>query len=154
VQELDRQVVQVVQAQYSRTDFGRRQTMRKLFISLTLFVAVVIVGLYLRPRRVLAIDYRIINVSNAIELGAIINGVTPGALPASTGVHSATVRFDGIVAATDHVVGWEVPAPTANCPLIGVRVTADNQLTADWVSITAAACTPTAGTYKVLILRF
>ncbi len=100
-----------------------------------------------------ALTYQLLNVSDNNLLAVIVNGVTPSALTSTIGVHSQTLRFDGIVLATDHVIGWEVPAPTPLCPLIGIRVTADNQLTADWVTLTAAACTPATGTYKALIIR-
>lgn len=97
--------------------------------------------------------YQLVDLNHADILGVVIPNVTPPTLPTGVGVHTINVRFDGIVLATDHAVGFESPTPTALCPMVGVRVSADNQIQADFLSASSAACTPATGTYKILILR-
>ncbi len=45
------------------------------------------------------------------------------------------------------------PAPTSLCPLVHARVSAQNTLSLHFSVLTAAACTPAAGTYLVVAFR-
>ena len=72
--------------------------------------------------------------------------ITPVATPAAIGVDLQTFTINGLVSGAPLAV-YTVPAPTALCPLVSVRVSAANTVQLGWATLTAAACTPAAGTY-------
>jgi len=45
------------------------------------------------------------------------------------------------------------PAPSSLCPLVAARVTAANTVSLYFTTLTAAACTPTSGTYFLMAPR-
>ncbi len=78
--------------------------------------------------------------------------ITPVASAAAIGVNTQTFTVTG-VASGDTLAMVSAPAPTALCPLVSARATALNTVSLDWAVLTAAACTPAAGTYKFQIVR-
>ena len=78
--------------------------------------------------------------------------ITPTATAATIGVATQTFSVTNL-SATDLVVVVSMPAPTALCPLVSARATGANTLSLDFAVLTAVACTPAAGTYKILVIR-
>ncbi len=78
--------------------------------------------------------------------------ITPAASPATIGVNTQTFTVTGIVSG-DLLDPVAMPTPTALCPLVSARATATNTVALDFSVMTAAACTPAAGTYKFLVIR-
>jgi hypothetical protein len=72
--------------------------------------------------------------------------------PTATGAAIATVQqtftMTGINVG-DIVRIEQSPTPTSLCPPVGVRATAANQITIDFLVLTAAACTPAPGNYVI-----
>lgn len=78
--------------------------------------------------------------------------ITPTATAAAIGVATQTFTVTGL-ALGDFVAPLSLPTPTALCPPVGFRATALNTLSIDFAVMTAVACTPAAGTYKILVVR-
>lgn len=78
--------------------------------------------------------------------------ITPAASSATIGVNSQNFTLTGVNSG-DPLIPVSVPAPTALCPLVSARATANNQVTLDFSVLTAAACTPAPGTYKFIAVR-
>lgn len=77
--------------------------------------------------------------------------LTPVATAAAIGTTEQTFTVTGL-ATTDRVY-VNGPAPTSLCPTVHARVSAANTLALAFSTLTAAACTPAAGTYNVVALR-
>lgn len=77
--------------------------------------------------------------------------LTPAATPAAIGTTEQTFTVTGL--ATTHRVYVNGPAPTSLCPMVHARASAANSLTLAFSTLSAAACTPAAGTYNVVALR-
>jgi hypothetical protein len=91
---------------------------------------------------------------NSTSFASVLTGITPTALTATVGVQSQTFVFNGLVHATDGAIGWNLLAgQNALCPLVSVRIPSNNTFAFDFLNMTAAACTPPAGTYVVLVFR-
>ena len=76
---------------------------------------------------------------------------TPVATAAAIGVSQQTVTVTGLTLQDiPYVIG---PVPTALCPMTGYRVSAANTLQIDYATLTAAACTPSAGTLTVIAMK-
>lgn len=71
---------------------------------------------------------------------------TPSATSAAVQTAAQTVTVTGI-ASGDYVVLLKAPAPTSLCPPVEVSATAANTVSVYFSTLTAAACTPAAGTY-------
>jgi hypothetical protein len=76
--------------------------------------------------------------------------VTPTATSAAIQTVAQTFTVTGLVSGADIVVVSE-PAPTSLCPLVEARATGANTVSLYFSVLTAAACTPAAGTYKVMV---
>lgn len=72
--------------------------------------------------------------------------ITPTATAAAIGVALQTFALNGVIANEPLQVVVQ-PAPTALCPLVSVRASAANTVQLGFAVLTAAACTPAAGTY-------
>lgn len=72
--------------------------------------------------------------------------ITPAASSAAIQTAAQTFTLTG-VSTGEPLVIVSMPAPTSLCPLVGVRVTAANTVSLYFSTLTAAACTPAAGTY-------
>ena len=77
--------------------------------------------------------------------------LTPAQLAAAIGVSEQTFTVTGLTTADKVVVNG--PAPTALCPPITYRVSAADTLAIGFVDLTAALCTPAAGTYNIVAVR-
>lgn len=77
--------------------------------------------------------------------------LTPSATAAAIGVTEETFTVTGL--ATSDIVTVNGPAPTALCPTVSARVSAANTLALSFATLTAAACTPVAGTYNIVAIR-
>ena len=87
--------------------------------------------------------------------GAQIIAFTPTLTPAATSAAIQTTEQSFTVTGlltTDRVF-VNGPAPTSLCPPVTARVSASNTLAIGFATLSAAACTPAAGTYKILVLR-
>ena len=92
--------------------------------------------------------------SAQVPVGRIIEynvSFTAAATAAAIGTSQQTVTVTGL--ATTDVVYVNGPVPTALCPYTGFRVSAANTLQIDFTTLTAAACTPAAGTYNIIAIR-
>ncbi len=78
--------------------------------------------------------------------------ITPAATAATIGAATQTFTLTGL-SSGDQIAPVSIPAPTALCPLVSARATAANTVSLDFAVMTAAACTPAAGTYKFLVFR-
>lgn len=77
--------------------------------------------------------------------------LTPAATAAAIGTTEQTFTVTGLATADRVYVNG--PAPTSLCPMVHARVSAANSLTLAFSTLTAAACTPAAGTYNIVALR-
>jgi hypothetical protein len=78
--------------------------------------------------------------------------ITPSATSAAIQTTGQAETLTGL-ASGDQVAVVSQPAPTSLCPLVGVRATGANELTMYFTTLTASACTPAAGVFKVLVVR-
>lgn len=76
--------------------------------------------------------------------------ITPAATPAAVGVDLQTFTLNGVLTGQALMVAVQ-PAPTALCPLVSVRASAANTVQLGFATLTAAACTPAAGTYLFFV---
>jgi hypothetical protein len=79
--------------------------------------------------------------------------ITPAATSAAIGTSGQTFTVKGLVSGEPIYVA-SGPVPTSLCPLVGGAVTAANTVTLYFSTLTAAACTPAAGTYLIGVPRF
>lgn len=77
--------------------------------------------------------------------------ITPVATAAAIGTTSQTFTVTGL--STSDKISVNGPAPTSLCPITGYRVSSANTLQLDFSTLTAAACTPSAGTHTVVAIR-
>lgn len=103
-------------------------------------------------------------VTNGISLGSAatatpIKGLrvftaaqTPGASSAAIQTAGQTFTFTGITTA-DLVFLGTGPAPTSLCPPVQVKATAADTVTIYFSTLTAAGCTPAAGSYSIVAIR-
>lgn len=77
--------------------------------------------------------------------------LTPTATAAAIGTVEQTFTVTGLTTADKVFVNS--PAPTALCPPVTYRVSAADTLAVGFAVLTAAACTPAAGTYNVVAIR-
>lgn len=78
--------------------------------------------------------------------------ITPAATSAAIQTAGQTFTVTGLISGEPISVVSQ-PAPTSLCPLVAARVTAANTVTLYWSVLTAAACTPAAGTYYFNVPR-
>lgn len=76
---------------------------------------------------------------------------TPVATAAAIGTTEQALTATGV--ALDDVVYVNAPSITALCPLVGARVSAASTVQLQFATMTAAACTPAAGVYRVVAVR-
>jgi|SRR6185312_13207579 len=74
--------------------------------------------------------------------------LTPAASSAAIQTAEQTFTVTGLL--TTDTVTINGPAPTSLCPPTTARVSAANTLAIGFTTLTAAACTPAAGTYKIV----
>jgi hypothetical protein len=79
--------------------------------------------------------------------------ITPVASAAAIGVAGQTFTVEGLVKGEPVIIA-SAPAATALCPLVQAETTAANTVTLYYATMTAAACTPAAGTYLLSVPRF
>lgn len=72
--------------------------------------------------------------------------ITPAASSAAIQTAGQTFTLDGTLTG-DPIALVSAPVPTSLCPLVQSSVTAANTVTLYFTTLTAAACTPAAGTY-------
>lgn len=87
--------------------------------------------------------------------GAQILGFSASLTPTATSAAIQTVEQSFTVTGlltTDRVF-INGPAPTSLCPPVTARVSAANTLAIGFSVLTAAACTPASGTYKIVAFR-
>jgi hypothetical protein len=77
--------------------------------------------------------------------------LTPATTSAAIQTVEQTFTVTGLLA-TDRVI-VNGPAPNSLCPPVTGRVSAANTLAIGFSVLTAATCTPTAGTYKIVAFR-
>jgi hypothetical protein len=77
--------------------------------------------------------------------------LTPAATSAAIQTAEQTFTVTGLL--TTDTVYLNGPAPTSLCPPTTARVSATNTLAIGFTVLTAVACTPTAGTYKIVAIR-
>lgn len=77
--------------------------------------------------------------------------ITPTATAAAIATVQQTFTVTGLLL-TD-IIYTQGPVPTSLCPMTGSRVSAANTLQVDFTVLTAAACTPAAGVYLVIVYR-
>ena len=78
--------------------------------------------------------------------------ITPAATSAAIQTVAQTFTFTGLNSG-DQVFLVSQPAATSLCPATSARATAANTLSVYFTVLTAAACTPTSGTYTVGAVR-
>jgi hypothetical protein len=78
--------------------------------------------------------------------------ITPAATSAAIQTVAQTFTVTGLTS-TDQLALILQPAPTSLCPTTSVRATGTDTLSIYFTVLTAAACTPAAGTYNVLVVR-
>jgi hypothetical protein len=86
---------------------------------------------------------------NTFSTGAI----TPAATSAAIQTVAQTFTLTGAISGEPIIIAQQ-PAPTSLCPLVAARVTAANTVSLYFTTLTAAACTPAAGTYMFVLPRF
>ena len=79
--------------------------------------------------------------------------ITPGASSAAIQTAAQTFTVKGLVVGEPIIVA-SAPAPTSLCPLVQASVTAADTVSLYFTTLTAAACTPAAGTYLFSLPRF
>lgn len=78
--------------------------------------------------------------------------ITPVATAAAIGTTEQTFTVTGIKT-TDNVQVSKDLAETSLCPLVGARISAADTLALKFSTLTAAACTPSAGTHRIVVFR-
>jgi hypothetical protein len=78
--------------------------------------------------------------------------ITPVATAAAIQTVAQTFTVAGL-AVGEPVAVIGQPAPSSLCPLVAARVTAANTVSLYFTTLTAAACTPTSGTYFLMAPR-
>lgn len=79
--------------------------------------------------------------------------ITPAASSAAIQTAAQTFTLTGAVTG-EPIAIISQPAPTSLCPLVAAKVTAANTVSLYFTTLTAAACTPAAGTYMFYLPRF
>ncbi len=79
--------------------------------------------------------------------------ITPAASSAAVQTTAQTFTLTGVVSG-EPIAIISQPAPTSLCPLVAARVTAANTVSLYFSTLTAAGCTPAAGTYMFYLPRF
>ena len=82
----------------------------------------------------------------------ITSSITPTATSAAIQTVGQAFTFTGAVSG-DNIVLVNYPAPTSLCPATEARATGANSVTIYFTVLTAAACTPVAGSYVILVIR-
>lgn len=77
--------------------------------------------------------------------------LTPAASSAAVQTAEQTFTVSGLTTADKVFVNG--PAPTSLCPAVTFRVSAADTLAIGFSTLTAAACTPAAGTYNIVAVR-
>lgn len=124
-------------------------SMWKRFLTIT-----ALVGLLFFPGDRLLLPYIVESAQGQVPVGRLIEynvPFTPVATAASIGLSEQTVTVTGL--ATTDVVFVNGPAATALCPAVTYRVSAANTLAVGYATMTAAACTPSAGTLNIIAIR-
>lgn len=89
--------------------------------------------------------------ANVSNFAVYAQSITPSATSAA--IQTAEQNFTVTGLATTDKVLINGPAPTSLCPMVHARVSAANTLTLAFSVLTAAACTPAAGTYNIIAIR-
>lgn len=92
-----------------------------------------------------------INIPAGAQILSFSPSLTPAATSAAIQTAEQTFTVTGLLT-TDRVI-INGPAPTSLCPPTTARVSATNTLAIGFTVLTAAACTPAAGTYKIVAFR-
>lgn len=79
--------------------------------------------------------------------------ITPAATSAAIQTAAQTFTVPGLVTG-EPIAVVSAPVPTSLCPLTSAQVTAANTVSLYFTTLTAAACTPAAGTYLFTVARF
>lgn len=77
--------------------------------------------------------------------------LTPTATSAAIQTVEQTFTVTGV--ATGDTIFFTGPAPTSLCPAVHARVSNANTVAIAFSVLTAAACTPASGTYKIIAIR-
>lgn len=85
------------------------------------------------------------------QLRVYSQSLTPSATAAAIGTSAQTFTVTGL--STSDKVYVNTPSTTALCPVVGARASATNTLQLEFATLTAAGCTPAAGTYTVFAVR-
>jgi len=85
------------------------------------------------------------------QIRAYAESLTPAASSAAIQTAEQTFTVNGL-ATTDKVI-VNGPAPTSLCPPVTFRVSDANTLAIGFTTLTAAGCTPAAGTYNIIAIR-
>ena len=91
-----------------------------------------------------------ISLSGALVLST--GAITPTQIAGTIATVGQAQTVTGIISG-DSVRVVSHPVPTSLCPLVGAIASGTNEVTFYWSVLTAVACTPAAGTYKVLVTR-
>lgn len=79
--------------------------------------------------------------------------ITPTATAATIATVAQTFTVTGL-STGEPIIVVSQPAPTSLCPLVAAKITAANTVSLYFTVLTAAACTPAAGTYMLYSPRF
>ena len=93
-----------------------------------------------------------VNAVNNNVAGYFTATLTPVATAAAIGTSEQTFTITGLLT-TDKVIVNGPAAPTSLCPNVSARVSAANTLALAFATLTAAACTPVAGTYSIVAIH-
>ena len=90
---------------------------------------------------------------SALSNGIVVysQSLTPAATSAAIQTTEQNFTVTGLN--TSDKIYVNGPAPTSLCPPVHARVAAANTLALAFSTLTAAACTPAAGTYNIIAIR-
>src|SRR6185437_2907626 len=89
-------------------------------------------------------------IPSAIEAEYVVT-LTPAASTAAIQTAEQTFTVTGLL--TTDTVYINGPVPTSLCPPVHARVSAANTIAIAFTTLTAAACTPAAGAYKIVAIH-
>jgi hypothetical protein len=113
---------------------------------------VAVEGDTMRIRYKLAVAPQGVTGSGVERIVSYTQTITPAATAAAIGTTAQTFTVTGL-ATTDRVI-VNVPGVTSLCPMVHARVSAANTLQLWFSTLTAAACTPAAGSHTIIAIRF
>ncbi len=89
--------------------------------------------------------------TNLTQIRVYSPSLTPAATTAAIQTSIQTFTVTGLTTADKVIVNG--PAPTSLCPMVDARVSVADTLAIHFTVLTAAICTPAAGTYTVVAIR-